>query len=63
MLVVCAEGGVTLGAFALARGVTRLETVKAEDVKTLGQDGVLLLDLARRTRQLLLFARTQQQQT
>lgn len=39
--VVGAEGGVALGALPLARVVARLYTLEAEDVETLGQDGVL----------------------
>ena len=46
VVVVGAERVVALGALALSRLVTRLETLEAEDVEALGQDGVLLLDLA-----------------
>lgn len=55
VVVVGAERVVALGALALSRLVARLETLEAEDVEALCQDGVLLLNLARRTRQLLLL--------
>lgn len=52
-----AERRVALGTFALPRIVARFETVVAEDVKTLGENGVALLVLARRTAQdLFVFA-------
>ena len=46
VVVVGAERVVALGTLALSRLVPRLETLEAEDVEALGQDGVLLLDLA-----------------
>lgn len=54
MVVVRPEGGIALGALAIARLVARLQAVEAEDVETLGQDGVLLVCLAGWTGQLLL---------
>ena len=54
MIVVGSEGLVALGALALSSSVTSFETVEAEDVEALCQDGVLLLDLASRTGELLL---------
>lgn len=54
VVVVGAEGGVALGAFALTRLVPGLETVVAEDVEALDEHRVLAFYFARRTRQLLL---------
>ena len=49
MHVRLAEGRVTFGTFALPRIVSRLETIVAEDVKTLGENGVALFVFARGT--------------
>ena len=50
MVVVCTERSVALGTLALSRLIARLETLETEDVETLGEYRVLLLNLARRTR-------------
>lgn len=60
VVVVGPEGGVALGALAVACFVARLQAVEAENVETLRQDGVFLVCLARRTGQLILKQRQQQ---
>lgn len=49
--IVGAEGGVALRALPLARIVTRLHALEAEDVEALCQHGVLYARVAARTRQ------------
>ena len=61
MIVVGSKGLVALGALALSSSVTSFETVEAENVEALCQDGVLLLDLASRTGELLLIKDKQTQ--
>ena len=54
MKVVRAKTSVALRAFSLASIVSGFQAGKTKDVKALGEDGVLALDLARRTRHHLL---------
>ena len=54
VIVVAAKVLVAFGTFALSRFVSRLETLVAKDVETLGQDAVLLLNVANWTFELLL---------
>lgn len=54
MVVICSKSGVTLRAFAVTCLVASLKTIQAEDMKALGQYGILLVGLARWTGQLLL---------
>ncbi len=54
VIVVGSKGGVTLGTLAVSRLVARLQAVEAEDVETLGEDGVLLVRLACRAGKLFL---------
>lgn len=57
MVVVGAESAVALGAFALPGLVTSSQTIVTENVETLGQYGILPLDLAGRAgERFLVFA-------
>ena len=53
MIVIRTERRVALGTLALPGFVSRLEAFQAENMEALRQDSVFLLDLARRTSQLL----------
>lgn len=56
--VVGSEGGIALGAFPLARVVSRLNALEAEDVEALGQDGILHSGVATGARQACLGERS-----
>lgn len=61
MEVIGTKGRIALGAFPLAGVIARLDTFKAEDVKTFSEDSILLAHVATRAGQLGLEGRTDRQ--